>query len=1756
MATQEFSTRLDIEVGKGHKELDTATEKHEKLIAGMIKRLDQLDGRLEKVDDSLRKTGKAHKDVAAEVKLMIRQQKLINKLMRETGSDAATAGKIVRRYGKDIDKAEKEAEQFTRQLSALKKETKSLTRAQRVASTGTTSYGGAAKRAGVALLGFAAAALSVHKIIQLVTAGLRFGFESFKELENAVVSLSKVTDQLADEELSGLVERLEDLSTSTVPIATDQLIELAAVAGQLGIKTAEGLARAAETGAKLAAATDLSGEVAIKSLARIIAIQGESIQSIDSLGSALVKLGNTSKATEAEIIPIANEIARSTASLKLGSPVILGFAAALAEMGARAEGSASALSELLDAMVKASVSGEGLEGLAEVAGVTADELRRMIDDDVTGAALQFLEGLNTKGRAARIALEGVGLDAKRTAKALVPLATGIDRVRDRLEVSGREAMENTALNKEAAAAFSTLAFDVQRATNALKLAAAEGFAALAPPISRMLSDVVELTNFFRDFAEEMKNIPAIMAAAGLAISLVEGKVGRMIRELKAIPGIISLIVSTALTPMINSLGALAAALPFGGEAAQELLQPLRELQASLIQLAAFSFKESAEGAGPEAGFVDIAEAADEVADRVDAAAIRVDALAAAVGRVSSLGGAGRERITLFGDLQDLPRIMDKVLEPVKLIKENVETTADRLREQEEVWFDIADAAFEVADAIGGRWGDLLGDLIGGVLRLRDAWKEARRVAADPFATRTDRALAGFGVGQAAGGLVSGLGISTGAGQAGGALSGIFGGLGALTGLPGAGIIGGIIGELVGGLNIFQSGGDDAIETFKLLNGVISGTTRKVEGSLGPAISQFGQAVSQGFNAIITSLGATVTSLADIEIKLRQDGEKVVFRLIQGGKDIAEFADQAQAVGEAIKRLLQQSDIEGLSSNVAAALKNTLAATFEQLAADLAVAQLVDARLMSQGELFLAARVRLLREELQITSRLGISQQDVIDGRIAEENALNRLAESQALQLAGIDQTAAAGLAQFDAAREQAAQTEALQAAYDDAAAAASVASQETTGFAMDLGDLAETLGLSDERFERLRERFDDLELGGATFGEALEIVAGEIEGIDLATLEQAAEAFSAGQRSGFFSRIAEFTGDAQLAAQALELEHRMRLIQFRLTVQQFAALGLLTRAEESRIRLLLDEQEILGAPTGAPPPTGGGRALRGGGGGRRRAAEDFRRAADEVSLALAGLAPAELAHADRVRQLTERAEAGSIGIEELDRAIENLAALDLGNLRDDAREGLRELGQTDLSNAMRALRESFAVQLSEALALAADNPEAYEQAREAIERGLAASLRELGRDVLDSFGFRMRSIRQAGKEAVRQIEFLADHLDELGLTAAQVATNVRGGILPGLVDLAISSAQAAFARTGSKEDEQRVLELQAEKQELERKATLLQLKVWEQMLIAANALDDQTRRLIAGIRDDLAEPIEVRILIDDEEVDRRRPFVRRTVRAGESFRGSNPPAAGGGSSPAEALGRSLADIIRELEANARSPLEALQFQFSELFDEIASAAGTAAERLQAQALAEAELARRRQEIQEEMFSGVTSFLDELDRTARADLAPRGAAISAREAFREASRAVDPTDQASVDAALRAAMEYRELLVNYNRLIGGGERSALVRSVEDQIRQLLGSIVPPPLPPPGAAGLPGVGGSDLSDLPPASAPLAPAGGAGGGGGGGLSLQQTNQILELIRLGQDGANVRERQFQTATLAHQAAAQTAFDQFAAHASGGAGF
>lgn len=253
-----------------------------------------------------------------------------------------------------------------------------------------------------------------------------------------------------------------------IPTGANELAELAGIAGQLGIEN-RSILSFTRVVADLGETTNLHGEQAAATLARIANVMQTSPAHYDRLGASIVELGNNLATTEAEITEMALRIAGAGKQLGLTEAQVLGFAGALSSVGIEAQAGGSSISRAL-LRISSSVreGGKELDLFAKVAGLSAEQFQRQFERNAAGATVRFIEGLGKlreEGGDVAGTLEELGLNELRVRDALMRASNAGDLFRRSLQLGSTAWRENTALVEEASERYGTTEAQLQLLKN-------------------------------------------------------------------------------------------------------------------------------------------------------------------------------------------------------------------------------------------------------------------------------------------------------------------------------------------------------------------------------------------------------------------------------------------------------------------------------------------------------------------------------------------------------------------------------------------------------------------------------------------------------------------------------------------------------------------------------------------------------------------------------------------------------------------------------------------------------------------------------------------------------------------------------------------------------------------------------------------------------------------------------------------------------------------------------------------------------------------------------------------------------------------------------------------------------------------------------------------------------------------------------------------------------------------------------------------
>ena len=388
-------------------------------------------------------------------------------------------------------------------------------------------------------------------------------FNAFKDYEMALARLQSALPG-AEEEVSRLNEAALKMS-ETIPVSYEEIMAIMTALAKAGVPTEEidGMTLAL---ARMSAVTGMTAGELSTDMVMFMNSMGLPMGNIDQLGAALVRLADESIATEEGIFSMATRMAATANLTGFSATEVLSLAAAFASMGVEAEAGGSAASKLMKKMQLAAETGDGLEGFAQVMGITGEEFMSGWKQSPADSMLAFFQGLadlDASGEQSVTAwLEEMELNEIRLSN-LIALGASNPDMFEGLMGSGKEGFaENTALVEKAGIIFETTSGQMDMLANSTRNAQADLGENVADAFGPLIEKVGEMVKKFGELDETTQtrwvNVTAgIIGAAGVATMF-----GRVVEGVGGLVGWIGKIKSGEATMATKLLGALAG--PAGG----------------------------------------------------------------------------------------------------------------------------------------------------------------------------------------------------------------------------------------------------------------------------------------------------------------------------------------------------------------------------------------------------------------------------------------------------------------------------------------------------------------------------------------------------------------------------------------------------------------------------------------------------------------------------------------------------------------------------------------------------------------------------------------------------------------------------------------------------------------------------------------------------------------------------------------------------------------------------------------------------------------------------------------------------------------------------------------------------------------------------------------------------------------------------------------------------------------------------------------
>ena len=240
--------------------------------------------------------------------------------------DSSGAISEVKQFTKEVDKmgkkGKKSADKLRKSFERLKTRTLPRLKSLTIATA----------KWGVILGGLAGAAI-IGKVIK-----------ASADLERSMLNVRKTTGLSA--ETIDILRREFIAMSRAMPIAADELAEIGAVAGQLGIQGRKNILAFTDVVAKIAITTDLTAQEAARSMAQIANVMKVPISETVRLGSVMNELSNTTVATARDIADLTLRMGGAGKQLGLTAAQIMGISATIRDMGVSTEVGGTAMSQV------------------------------------------------------------------------------------------------------------------------------------------------------------------------------------------------------------------------------------------------------------------------------------------------------------------------------------------------------------------------------------------------------------------------------------------------------------------------------------------------------------------------------------------------------------------------------------------------------------------------------------------------------------------------------------------------------------------------------------------------------------------------------------------------------------------------------------------------------------------------------------------------------------------------------------------------------------------------------------------------------------------------------------------------------------------------------------------------------------------------------------------------------------------------------------------------------------------------------------------------------------------------------------------------------------------------------------------------------------------------------------------------------------------------------------------------------------------
>lgn len=335
-------------------------------------------------------------------------------------------------------------------------------------------------------------------------------------LEDKMADIAKVSDMSAAQ-LQAFEGSLRDMARSEIPLAVEQLAELAAAASASGIDDSD-LEAFTRQVAKSAVAWEVSGQYAGENLAKIKTALGMTIPETARYADAINFLSDATASSAPDLVEFARRVAADGKVAGFSNEQVLALGATMVSMGAEADVAATSLRNAQKALTRGASATNRQAGAFMKLGLRAENVAKAMPNDAMGQFLDVLARINQLEQHERISTMSDLFGDE--ARALMPLLGELEKVREVTAAVADETNYMGSVQKEFEQRAKTGRYALQKFNNQVRDIGISVGQSLLPAMKEILERMAPILLAVSDWATANGELVAkIVAVTGAIIGL-------------------------------------------------------------------------------------------------------------------------------------------------------------------------------------------------------------------------------------------------------------------------------------------------------------------------------------------------------------------------------------------------------------------------------------------------------------------------------------------------------------------------------------------------------------------------------------------------------------------------------------------------------------------------------------------------------------------------------------------------------------------------------------------------------------------------------------------------------------------------------------------------------------------------------------------------------------------------------------------------------------------------------------------------------------------------------------------------------------------------------------------------------------------------------------------------------------------------------------------------------------------------------------